>query len=319
MGGGACAGSKLMSTLLALGLGYCARHYVIEFGDRFTHVVGTTRSAQGALSASIRSRGRSVEMLVFDGISVSQELAEMLPQVDALLISAAPADGRDPALTALGPQLQEARQLRAVVYLSSLGVYADSGGAWIDESAPTLPEFARRGSARIDAEQAWQALGARRGFPVAILRLGGIYGPGRTGMVRLLRGNVQRIVKRAHVSNRIHVSDVAQAIDAAFARRADGVFNVVDDEPAPPSDQIAFAAELLGMTPPPEIPYAQAPGRVSPFALSFYDGCIRARNDKLKSVLGVELRYPNYRVGLRALHAAGDHRAVASSSASTGN
>jgi nucleoside-diphosphate-sugar epimerase len=304
-----------MSILLALGLGYCARHYVAEFGDRFTRVIGTTRGAPGPSSPSARLCGRCVETLVFDGISVSQELAAIVPQVDAALISAAPADGRDPVLAALGPQLEQARQLRTVVYLSSLGVYADSGGAWIDETAPAIPELARRGSARIDAEQAWQALGARGGVPVAILRLGGIYGPGRNAMLRLLRGTAQRIVKAGHVSNRIHVYDVAQAIDAAFARRADGVFNVVDDEPAPPSDQIAFAAELLGMTPPPEIPHARARGRVAPFALSFYDGCIRARNDKLKSVLGMELRYANYRAGLRALHAAGDPHAATATAA----
>jgi nucleoside-diphosphate-sugar epimerase len=198
-----------------------------------------------------------------------------------------------------------------VVYLSTLGVYGDSGGAWIDETTPVIPAHARRGHARIDAELAWQALGARRKMPVTILRLGGIYGPGQNGMVRLLRGTVHRIAKPGHVSNRVHVHDIAQAIEAAFERQADGVFNVVDDEPAPPSDQIAFAAHLLGIDAPPEIPYSQAGPLLSPLALSFYDGCIRARNSKLKNVLGVKLRYPTYRDGLRALHQAGDHLAMA--------
>jgi nucleoside-diphosphate-sugar epimerase len=310
MGGGARAGDRLMSVLLNLGLGYCARHYVDEFGGRFAHIIGTTRSAQRAAALNNqRFGGGCVEMLVFDGNSVSPELAAATAQANALLISAAPADGRDPALGALGPALEQAARLRSVVYLSSLGVYADSGGAWIDETAPIVPGLARRG-ARIDAERAWQAWGARRNVPVAILRLGGIYGPGRNGMVRLLHGTVHRIAKAGHVSNRIHVYDVAQAIDAAFACRADDVFNVVDDEPAPPSDQIAFAAELLAIPPPAEIPYEQARGQISPFALSFYEGSIRARNDKLKSVLGVKLRYPNYRAGLRALHADRDHLTV---------
>jgi nucleoside-diphosphate-sugar epimerase len=119
------------------------------------------------------------------------------------------------------------------------------------------------------------------------------------------------------VSNRIHVHDIAQAIDAAFVRRADGVFNIVDDEPAPPSDQIAFAAQLLSIDPPPEIAYANARQLLSPFALSFYDGCVRARNEKLKTVLGVKLRYPTYREGLRALYQEGDHLARPQSSAST--
>jgi nucleoside-diphosphate-sugar epimerase len=213
-------------------------------------------------------------------------------------------------LAAFGDEIARAPRLRSLVYLSTLGVYGDSGGAWIDETAPTVAARARRGHARIDAERAWHALGTRRELPVAILRLGGIYGPGRNGMVRLLRGAAQRVAKPGHVSNRIHVYDIAQAIDAAFARRADGIFNIVDDEPASPSEQIAFAAQLVGVEPPPEIPYAEAREVLSPLALSFYDGCIRARNGKLKAVLGVTLRYPNYREGLRALHAAGDHLAA---------
>jgi nucleoside-diphosphate-sugar epimerase len=135
--------------------------------------------------------------------------------------------------------------------------------------------------------------------------------------MRLLRGTVHRIAKPGHVSNRIHVYDIAQAIDAVFARRADGVFNLADDEPAPPSDQIAFAAHLLKIDPPPEFPYAEADKLLSPMALSFYDGCIRARNDKLKAVLGVTLRYPTYREGLRALYEAGDHLAAAEQDAPT--
>jgi nucleoside-diphosphate-sugar epimerase len=294
-----------MRTLVCLGLGYCARHYVGEFGARFERIVGTSRSAHDAR----RVAGREVEMLAFDGITATPDLVAAVTQADALLVSAAPADGHDPVLAALGMAIAQAPQLATVVYLSSLGVYADSAGDWIDESAPTSAERARRGS-RVDAEHAWQELGARRQLPVALLRLGGIYGPGQNGMIRLLHGGAHRIAKPGHVSNRIHVADIAQAIDAAFARRADGIFNVVDDEPAPPSEQIAFAARLLGIEPPPEIAYAQAAGVVSAFALSFYDGCIRARNDKLKRELGVVLRYPTYREGLRALHAAGDHLAA---------
>ena len=299
-----------MSTLVCLGFGYCAQHYAAEFGARFDRIVGTTRSAD-RIAALGRQRfgGRAVEMLMLD--AGSRELAAAVAQAAALLISAAPAEGRDPVLAVFGDEIVRAPRLRSLVYLSTLGVYGDSGGAWIDETAPALAARARRGHARIDAERAWRALGARRELPVAILRLGGIYGPGRNGMVRLLRGTVQRVAKPGHVSNRIHVYDIAQAIEAAFARRADGVFNVVDDEPASPSEQIAFAAHLVGIEPPPEIPYAEAQNVLSPLALSFYGGCIRARNDRLKAVLGVTLRYPSYRDGLRALHATGDHLAGA--------
>ena len=316
MDGGARDDGGLMATLVCLGLGYCARHYISEFGKRFDRVVGTTRNAQRA-AARGRDRlgGRPAEMLVFDGTSPSRELAAAISQADALLISAAPAEGRDPVLAVFEDEIARAPRLGALVYLSSLGVYGDSGGAWIDERAEISPALARRGRTRIDAELNWRALGARRNLPVAILRLGGIYGPGQNAMVRLLRGTVHRIAKPGHVSNRVHVYDIAQAIDAALARRADGVFNIVDDEPASPSEQIAFAARLIGIDPPPEIPYAQAGKLVSPMALSFYDGCVRARNDKLKAVLGVRLRYPTYRDGLRALHAAGDHLGVATPAA----
>jgi nucleoside-diphosphate-sugar epimerase len=312
MDGSARGGGGLMSALVCLGLGYCARHYVGEFGPRFDRVVGTTRNAdRTAALGRERLGGRPVEMLVFHGASPSSELKAAISEADALLVSAAPAEGRDPVLAGLKEEILRAPRLKSVVYLSSLGVYGDSGGAWIDESAPTIPALARRGGTRIEAELDWQALGARRNVPVAILRLGGIYGPGRNGMVRLLHGTVHRIAKPGHVSNRVHVYDIAQAIDAAFARSAEGVFNVVDDEPASPSDQIAFAARLIGIEPPPEIPYEDAGKLASPMALSFYEGCIRARNDKLKKVLGVKLRYPTYRDGLRALHEAGDHLSVA--------
>jgi nucleoside-diphosphate-sugar epimerase len=292
-----------MPTLVCLGLGHCAQHYVTEFGERFDRIVGTTRSGGDiATLAARRFGGRAVEMHIFDGKTASADVRAAIAGADALLISAAPTDGADPVLAVLADDILRAPALHSIVFLSTLGVYANSNGAWIDESVEVDPRLARRGSARRDAEIAWQTLGTRRNMPVAILRLGGIYGPGQNVMIRLLRGDAHRIVKPGHVSNRVHVFDVVQAIDAAFERRADGIFNVVDDEPTSPSEHIAYAAKLLGVAPPPEIPFAEAHKVMSPFALSFYEGCIRARNDKLKNVLGVRLRYPTYREGLRALH-----------------
>jgi nucleoside-diphosphate-sugar epimerase len=302
-----------MPTLVCLGLGYCAQHYVAELGQRFDQVVGTTRSTDEVTAlAARRFGGRAVKMHVFDGKTAGSEVRAAIAAAEALLISAAPADGVDPVLAVLADDILRAPALRSIVFLSTLGVYANSNGAWIDESTEVDPRLARRGSARRDAEIAWQALGARRHVPVSILRLGGIYGPGQNVMIRLLRGDAHRIAKPGHVSNRVHVFDVVQASDAAFARRTDGIFNVVDDEPTSPSEHIAFAAELLGIAPPAEIPFAEAHKAMTPFALSFYEGCIRARNDKLKSALGVRLRYPTYREGLRALHDAGDHLAATS-------
>jgi nucleoside-diphosphate-sugar epimerase len=297
-----------MRPLVCLGLGYCARHYVTEFGQRFDRIVGTTRSADEMTALTARRfGGRAVEMHLFDGKTAAPELRAAVAGAEALLISAAPADGVDPVLAVLEDDILRASALRTIVFLSTLGVYADSNGAWIDESAEVIPDLARRGSARRKAEMAWQAVGARRELPIAILRLGGIYGPGQNAMIRLQRGAAHRVAKPGHVSNRVHVFDVAQAIDAAFERRIDGIINVVDDEPTSPSEHIAFAAGLMGIEPPAEIPFAQAHKVMTPFALTFYEGCIRARNDKLKRALGVTLRYPTFREGLRALHDAGDH------------
>jgi len=299
-----------MPTLVCLGLGYCAQHYVAEFGQRFDRIVGTTRSIDDVAALAVRRfGGRAVEMLLFDGKSAGSDVRAAIAAAEALLISAPPADGADPVLAVLGADILRASALRSIVFLSTLGVYADSSGAWIDESTEVNPRLARRGSARRDAEIAWHALGARRNVSVAILRLGGIYGPGQNALIRLLRGDAHRIAKPGHVSNRVHVFDVVQAIDAAFACRAHEIFNVVDDEPTSPSEHIAYAAKLLGVAPPPEIPFAEAHKVMTPFALSFYEGCIRARNEKLKNALGVRLRYPTYREGLRALHDAGDHLA----------
>jgi nucleoside-diphosphate-sugar epimerase len=221
-----------------------------------------------------------------------------------LLISAAPGEAGDPILAALQREIASANGLRQIVYLSSLGVYGDHAGAWIDETAATIPAHAR-GGARLRAEQAWQQLGSDRDIPICVLRLAGIYGPGQNVFTRLLAGRAHRVAKPGHVFNRIHVADIAQAIDAAFARGVGGIVNVTDDEPAPYADQVLMAARLLGMPPPPELSMDEARALLSPMALSFYAGCARVRNERLKSMLGVQLRYPTYREGLQALFAGG--------------
>jgi nucleoside-diphosphate-sugar epimerase len=281
-----------MKVLVCLGLGYCARHYIAEFGSRFERVIGTSRAAAKTVS-------RPVEMLRFDGVTPSSELRAAIATADDLLISAAPGESGDPVLATLAHDIA-ASDPRSIVYLSSLGVYGDHGGEWIDEATPTVPAHTR-GASRVAAELAWRALGREHNTPIAILRLGGIYGPGQNAFVRLLARRAHRIDKPGHVSNRVHVADIAQAIDAAFARKYDGIVNVVDDEPAPPGNQIEFAAKLLGIAPPPLLSLDEARQTLSPFLLSFYEGCARVHNDRLKRDLGVTLRYPNYRVGLQAL------------------
>jgi nucleoside-diphosphate-sugar epimerase len=282
-----------MTALVSLGLGYCARFYGAEFGARFERVTGTSRTPGKPGAGAAR-------MLTFDGVSASPLLRDAVTGASHLLISAAPGEAGDPVLGVLGGEIAAAPALQSVVYLSSLGVYGDHGGAWIDETAPTIPPHTR-GAARVDAELSWQALGRRRNTPVAILRLGGIYGPGQNAFVRLLAGRAHRIDKPGHVSNRIHVADIAQAIDAAFTRRFDGIVNVTDGAPASPAEQIEHAARLLGIAPPPLLPFDEAARTLSPFLMSFYDGCARVKNERLKSALGVTLRYPDYRAGLQAL------------------
>ena len=279
-----------MSTLLCLGLGYCARYYAAEFGTRFDRLIGTSRTPKPA---------GNVEMLAFDG-APSDAVRAAVADATHLLISAGPSEAGDPIIASLAKNIAAATKLEHIVYLSALGVYGDHDGAWVDETAATIPAH-ERGGARLAAEQAWQALGKQHGVPVAVLRLAGIYGPGQNAFTRLLAGRAHRLIKPGHVFNRIHVSDIAQAIDAAFAQRADGIVNVTDDEPAAYSDQVLLAAELLGVAPPPELTMEEARQVMTPFALSFYSGCVRVRNDKLKRELGVKLRYPTYREGLRAL------------------
>jgi len=286
-----------MTALACIGFGYSARHYVAEFGSRFARVIGTTRDPH-------KIAGEPVELFMFEGEYRSDELHRALADVSHLLISAAPGEGDDPVLPVLGGDIAAAPGLQSIVYLSSTGVYGDHRGGWIDETTPTVPAHSR-GGARVKAELAWQALGRERNCPVAILRLGGIYGPGQNAFVRLLAGRAHRIDKPGHVSNRIHVADIAQAIESAFARRYEGVVNVTDGSPASPNEQIEYAAGLLGIEPPPLMPFDEAKRRLSPFLMSFYEGCARVRNDKLKRELGVTLRHPDYRTGLQALLAAG--------------
>jgi nucleoside-diphosphate-sugar epimerase len=293
-----------VTTLLCLGFGYSAQHYVKRYGARFDRIVGTTRTPENA--AALRLRFDAVEIVTFDGIAAASALADAIADATVLLISIAPHGGIDPALAQLRDAIMTAKHLRAIVYLSTIAVYGDHGGRWIDETTPLTPVLTRAGD-RIEAERAWQAVGEALGVPVAVIRIAGIYGPGTNPLETVAEGRARRIAKPGQVFNRIHVGDLAQiidkAIDAALGRGSGGVFNAADDEPAAPGDPIVFAAALLGVPPPPEIAFEEAMKTMSPFAISFYSANKRVRNDRIKSALGVVLRYPTYRDGLRALAA----------------
>lgn len=288
-----------MSNLICLGLGYSAQHYLALFGRRYDRIIGTARSRERAAAAG-EHVGLPIEGLVFDGRAASNELAAALDDADALLVSIPPTETGDPVLASLSGPLARPSRLRTIVYLSTVGVYGDHGGGWVDEETEPRP-ISSRSKARLAAELAWQSLAQRGARRVGILRIAGIYGPGRNALVQLRRGSARHIVKPGQIFNRIHVADLAQAIDAMLLGPAEGLFNVADDEPAPPQDVLAFAAGLIGCALPPPMPFGQAQASMSAMALSFYAENKRVRNARLKTELGVKLRYPSYREGLRAL------------------
>jgi NAD dependent epimerase/dehydratase family len=296
-----------MTTLTCFGLGYTAEHFIANFGDGFDRAVGTVRSVERAAVLNARFAGR-LKAFAFDGKSATEEAKRIVADADAALVSIPQTETGDPVLSVFGDSLARSRRLRMIVYLSTVGVYGDHAGAWVDETTAPRTDTVR-GQKRLAAERAWTKFGAQSGSEVAILRLAGIYGPGRNVLLQVARGDARRIVKPGQVFNRVHVDDIAQAIDAAFASRIGGVFNVADDEPAPPGDPVVFAAQLLGRDPPPEIPFAEAAPSLSPLAQSFWQECRRIRNDKLKRELGVTLLFPTYREGLRALFAERQHAA----------
>jgi nucleoside-diphosphate-sugar epimerase len=295
-----------VTTLFCAGFGYSACQYAALYAKRFDHIVATTRNARNAtLLGFARSDDSAIELLIFNGLA-SPALAAAIAAATVLLVSIPPdpVGGHDPVLTHLRDAIAAAPHLRSIVYLSSIAVYGDHDGRWIDESTPPNP--ARPGAAcRVAAERAWQALGETRGIPVAVIRIAGIYGPGANALERVTAGRAQRIVKAGQVFNHIHVDDLVQvidkAVDFALRRGAGGIFNAADDEPAPPGDPVLFAAGLLGVEPPAEIAFEDARKTMTPAAAGFYGESRRVRNDRVKSVLGVSLRYPTYRDGLRAL------------------
>ncbi len=290
--------------LLVFGPGYAASAAIARLRDRSDRVTVTARSPE----AAAEWEGRGVQTVAFDGNAPSGELAGAIAGATHILLSIPPGDAGDPVLAMAGDAIAAAPRLEIIVYLSTVGVYGDHGGAWVDEE--TVPDPAsRRSVARLEAERGWQWLAQMAGKPLAILRLGGIYGPGRNALANLADGTARRLVKPGQVFNRIHVGDIAAAIDAAFARKAEGVFNVVDDEPAAAQDVVAYAAGLMAVTPPPEIPFAEA--ELTPMARSFYGENKRVRNRKLKQMLGLEFAYPTYREGLAALWQSGEGGAQA--------
>ncbi len=281
-----------MKTLLSIGHGYSAQALAELLIPEGWRVIGTTRSDEKA--ARLREAG--IAPMLFPG----DDLAPILADGPHVLISPAPTAEGDPVLAAYADAFRDmAARLPWVGYLSTTGVYGDHQGAWVDEATPLAPST-RRGQWRKEAEAAWAAI---PGLNLHIFRLAGIYGPGRGPFAKVRAGTARRIIKENQVFSRTHVEDIAQVLEASINRPNPGAaYNVCDDDPAPPEDVIAYAAELLGLPLPPAEAFETA--EMTPMARSFYAESKRVRNDRIKSDLGVVLKYPNYRTGLQALLAA---------------
>jgi len=278
--------------LFCFGLGYCALALARRLQARGWAVAGTCReeSAQAGMAE------RGIEAFLFQR---GRPLPEAALAGATHLLSSIPPDAEgDPVLDLHARDIAAARGLAWAGYLSTTGVYGDRAGGWVDEESELAPT-GERGRRRVAAESGWRAL-AGSGVPIHIFRLAGIYGPGRSAFDALRQGRAQRIDKPGQVFGRIHVEDVAAALEASMAKpRAGAIYNLADDDPAPPAEVVAYAAGLLGIAPPPLVPFAEA--RLSPMALSFYRDSKRVRNDRIKRELGLRLAHPDYRAGLAAI------------------
>jgi nucleoside-diphosphate-sugar epimerase len=282
-----------LPNLLIFGFGYTGQALARRLRARDWDVWAAVRSPASADAA------RAAGVTPID--SADRDALVAAPPMNAILVTAPPDDHGCPALAALVPAMARAGAFPDWIgYLSTTGVYGDRDGAWVDETAglhPTGP----RGAARVEAERGWLGL-LRLGVPVHVFRLAGIYGPGRSAFDALRDGSARRIVKPGQVFSRIHVDDIARVLDGSIAKPDPGaVYNVCDDEPAPPQDVVAFAAGLLGVAPPPEIAYEVAAPTMSEMARSFYRDSKRVSNLRIRDGLGVRLEHPDYRSGLRAI------------------
>ena len=258
-------------------------------------ISGTTRSrpkAEELIRAGIRSHA-------FDGRAPGLMLASDLMNSKNVIISIAPSNDIDPVLAHHKQELDKAKDLQWLCYFSSIGVYANSNGAWIDETGELSGDEDARGQTRMRVEQEWRDYAKSRGVPITIFRIAGIYGPGRSAINKLEDGTAHRIVKRGQVFNRVHVDDIGRITALAMRNKLEGTYNLTDDEPAPPQHLVTFAAKLMGVEPPPNVPFSKAD--ISDLARKFYEDNKRVSNAKIKKTLGIELLYPTFREGLRMI------------------
>ena len=279
------------------GVGYCARRLIAR--EPWIEASGTARTAERVAAL----RGEGVEAYAFDGADAEPGLERALEEAEAIVISIPPREGAGATLECFASSIAVAPALRRILYYSTIGVYGDHGGAWVDETSATMTRTAR-GLARLEDEARWAAARAR-GVEADILRLAGIYGPGRNALINLRQGQARRTVKAGQVFNRAHVDDIAEVSRLVLKGGLEGqIWNVADEEPAPPQDVVAYAAALLGLPSPPEERFGEA--RLSAMAEEFYADNKRVSIEKSKRLLGFRPAYPTYREGLKALAEAGE-------------
>lgn len=286
--------------LLVFGLGYGALA-VSRVLKGQVDISGTTRDP--ARVQVLNAEG--ITVTVFDGERHSPEVGEAVAAATHVIVSVPPGAETETVLMLHGEDLSQAPDLRWIGYLSSVAVYGNYGGAWVSERTTPHPKT-ERAVRRRKAELEWQRFGINRDISVAIFRIAGIYGPGRNAFVALSEGRAHRVVKPGQVFNRIHVDDMAAAVAAGLLKGEGGVFNLADNGPSPPEDVVTFAAGLMGVAPPPEVPIGKA--ELSPMAQSFYVDNKRVDNRRMKALTGSELLFPTYREGLAALWSGGRWR-----------
>jgi nucleoside-diphosphate-sugar epimerase len=282
------------------GVGYCARRLITR--EPWIEASGTARTAERVATL----RGGGVDAYAFDGAHVDGGLERALRKAEAIVVSIPPRDRNGAVVERFEAAIAAAANLRRILYYSTIGVYGDHRGGWVDERSATLTRTVR-GLGRLKDEARWTAATGARGVEGDILRLAGIYGPGRNALVNLRQGQAHRIIKRGQVFNRAHVDDIAELTRLVLTSGLEGqIWNVADEEPAPPQDVVAYAAALLGLAPPPEAPFEK--GGLSPMTAEFYADNKRVSIAKAKALLGFVSAYPTYREGLRALAEAGEGR-----------
>lgn len=285
--------------LFCFGLGFSAQVFAGDLLALGWQVAGTCRDegTQKALQA------KGIEAHLFDRGRPVQGLASLLGGCSHVLSSVPPDMEGDAVLDCHGDDLAAQTHLEWVGYLSTTGVYGNTDGAIVDETAPLNPNpKVKRAVRRAAADRAWQDLGREASLPVHIFRLSGIYGPGRNMLETVRAGKAKRVVKPGHLFSRIHVDDISAVLQASMQRPCPGaIYNLCDDDPAQPADVTAYACDLLGVAPPPPVSFEEAAQEMTPMALTFWADNRRVDNSKIKKDLGITLKYPTYKSGLQSL------------------